>query len=157
MGDELPNITHYVNTSNIYEGMLGNSIASQLGAMQSKHFGSWPSEFSYSETEKREEKPMTDKDAKQSGRRIVQVFICDPDSRIPLEKSLIYRGDQKLTDATDQELFYEVDIHSLLKDYNDERKKMLDKKATERAGRDVFLDPVKIRELRMVVSTLAEF
>src|SRR5690349_21017651 len=38
-------------------------------------------------------------------RRIIQVFIADPDQNVPLDSALLYRGDQKLTDLTDQELF----------------------------------------------------
>ena len=90
-------------------------------------------------------------------RRIVQVFIADPNDNVPLEHSVLYKGDQKLTDLTDTELFFEVPMADLLKSHNDKRVKFLDKEATKRSGKDVTLDPVKIRELKMVVVTVAQF
>lgn len=90
-------------------------------------------------------------------RRIVQVFIADPNENVPLDKSVLYTGDQKLTDLTDTELYFEVPIAQLLADHNKARVTFLDKDATKRAGKDVFLDPVKIRDLKMVVVTVAQF
>jgi hypothetical protein len=90
-------------------------------------------------------------------RRIVQVFIADPNENVPLEESVLFKGDQKLTDATDTELFFEVPIADILKTHNEKRVKLLDKDATKKAGKDVLLDPVKIRELKMVVVTIASF
>lgn len=87
-------------------------------------------------------------------RRIVQVFIADTNENIPLEKSILYKGDQKLTDATDQELFFEIDIKAILEQYNAYRTTVRDKKVKER---EEFLEPVKIRDLKMVVVTVAEF
>lgn len=92
-----------------------------------------------------------------STRRIVQVFIADPNENVPLEHSVLYRGDQKLTDLTDTELFFEVPMSDILKIHNDKRVKFVDKEATKRAGKDVLLDAVKIRDLKMVVVTVAQF
>ena len=86
--------------------------------------------------------------------RIVQVFIADPDDNLSLDKRMIYKGEPKLTDSTDQELFFEVDIKVLLDRHNDERIKHVNKKVKERVE---HLEPVKIRELKMVVVTIAEF
>ncbi len=95
---------------------------------------------------KKKEKPVT--------RRLVQVFIADPDDNVPLNQSLLYSGTQKLTDATDQELFFEIDIKAILDNYNDERVKIINKKVKERTE---YLEPVKIRDLRMVVVNVATF
>ena len=46
-------------------------------------------------------------------RRIVKVIIIDPDDRVPLEKCILFSGDEKLTDLTDQELFFEVPINGI--------------------------------------------
>jgi hypothetical protein len=86
--------------------------------------------------------------------RMVQVFIADPNENIPVESRLIYKGNQKLTDATDQELFFEIDINSLLKQHNEARVKVVDKKVKERTE---YLEPAKIRDLKMVVVTVAGF
>jgi hypothetical protein len=49
-----------------------------------------------------------------SERRMVKVIVVDPDERVPLEKCVLYNGDEKVTDLTNQELFFELDIK---KDY----------------------------------------
>lgn len=87
-------------------------------------------------------------------RRLVQVFIADPDENVPLEQSLLYSGDQKLTDATDQELFFEIDIKSILDKHNSSRVKIINKKVKERTE---HLEPEKIRDLKMVVVNVASF
>lgn len=87
-------------------------------------------------------------------RRLVQVFIADPDENVPLDRALLYSGSQKFTDATDQELFFEIDIKSILDNYNDERVKLVNKKVKERTE---YLEPVKIRDLKMTVVNIATF
>lgn len=87
-------------------------------------------------------------------RRIVKVFVSDPNEAVPLENSLLYQGVEKLTDATDQELFFELDIKAMLDTHNEIRTKIVDKKIKDRTE---YLEPIKIRELRMVVVTVAQF
>lgn len=87
-------------------------------------------------------------------RRLVQVFIADPDENVPLDKSLLYSGEQKLTDATDEELFFEIEIKAILEKHNAERTQFVNKKVKERTE---FLEPVKIRDLKMVVVNVATF
>lgn len=87
-------------------------------------------------------------------RRLVQVFIADPDENVPLDKSLLYSGEQKLTDATDQELFFEIEIKAILEKHNAERVQFINKRVKERTE---FLEPVKIRDLKMVVVNVATF
>lgn len=87
-------------------------------------------------------------------RRLVQVVIVDPNDNIPLDQCLLYKGDEKLTDATDQELFFEIDIRDILTKHNEKRTKMVDKKVKERTE---YLEPAKIRDLKMVVVNIASF
>lgn len=87
-------------------------------------------------------------------RRLVQVFIADPNENVPLDQSMLYSGEQKLTDATDQELFFEIDIKNILDKHNEKRTKLVDKKIKERTE---HLEPAKIRDLKMVVVTVAGF
>ena len=89
-----------------------------------------------------------------AARRLVQVFIADPNENVPLDQSLLYGGAQKLTDATDQELFFEIDINMILKAHNEKRIKIVDKKIKERIE---YLEPAKIRDLKMVVVNVAGF
>lgn len=86
--------------------------------------------------------------------RLVQVLIADPDENIPLDECLIYNGSPKLTDATDQELYFELDIKTMLEDHNKKRITHIDKKVKERTE---HLEPARVRDLKMVVVTLASF
>lgn len=98
--------------------------------------------------------PQPKKETTMQARRLVQVFIADPDENVPLDKSLLYSGEQKLTDLTDQELFFEIDMKSILETHNAFRITLINKKVKERAEN---LEPVKIRDLRMVVVDVATF
>lgn len=89
--------------------------------------------------------------------RIVKVFIADSNDNLPLDKRVLYTGTEQLTDLTDQELFFEVPISELLAAHNKTRATTVDKKQAEKFGRDIFLEPARIRDLKMVVVTVASF
>lgn len=89
--------------------------------------------------------------------RIVKVYIADTNDNLPLDRRVLYRGDEHLTDSTDQELFYEIGVADILEKHNAERVKTTDKAQSTKFGRDIFLEPVKIRDLKMVVTTVATF
>lgn len=89
--------------------------------------------------------------------RIVKVFIADSNDNLPLDKRVLYSGEEKLTDLTDQELFFEVPIADILAKHNEVRKTTVDKKQAEKFGRDIFLEPARIRDLKMVVVNVAQF
>lgn len=93
-----------------------------------------------------------------SARRIVQVFIADPNDNVPLERSLLFQDDKpRLTDLTDQELFFEIDIRSVLQKHNEYRVTLRDKAASERSSKDINLEAAKIRDLKMTVVCVAQF
>jgi hypothetical protein len=87
-------------------------------------------------------------------RRLVQVFIADSDENVPLVDSLLYSGEQKLTDLTDQELYFEIDIKTILDTHNAKRAKIVNKQVRERTE---YLEPARIRDLKMVVVNIATF
>jgi hypothetical protein len=89
--------------------------------------------------------------------RIVKVYIADPDAALDLQKRVLHSGEEQLTDLTDQELYYDIAVGDLLKAHNGLRIVTLDKKATAKAGKDIFLEPIRIRDLKMIVVTIAEF
>lgn len=89
--------------------------------------------------------------------RIVKVFIADSNDNLPLDKRVLHTGTEQLTDLTDQELFFEVPIAELLAKHNAVRAATVDKKQAEKFGRDIFLEPARIRDLKMVVVTVAQF
>ncbi len=87
--------------------------------------------------------------------RLVKVFIVDPNQNVPLDKRLIYRGEEIVTDLTDQELFFDIDISGLLKKHNDFRIAVEDKKANK--DKPVMLEVARVRDLKMQVIVLAQF
>lgn len=93
----------------------------------------------------------------QYQRRIVKVYVADPDLKLPAEQSLLYEGDEKLTELTDQELFFEVEIKDKLAKHNEARVKVVDKEQSAKFGKEIFLEPAKIRDLKMVVVNVATF
>lgn len=99
---------------------------------------------------KKEEKQMP-------GKRLVRVIIIDPDPRIEAEDSLLHKGKELLTELDNQELFYELNIKELLDKHNASRSATEDKKASLAAGKKVYLEPVRIRDLVMSVVEIAVF
>lgn len=89
--------------------------------------------------------------------RLVKVIIADTCEDLPLSQRILFSGPEQATDLTDQELFFELDIKELLANQNAVRAKTLNKKASEKAGKDIFLDPVRVRDLKMVVVNVAVF
>lgn len=90
----------------------------------------------------------------EPSRRIVKVFIVDPNAQVPISDCMIYSSEEKLTDLTDQELFFELDMKGLLEQHNAKRVKIVNKTVKDRTE---YLEPIKIRELKMLVTTVASF
>ncbi len=90
----------------------------------------------------------------ESELRYVRIFITDPDARVPMETRVLYHGDERLTDLTDAELFYELDIKLFLDTHNSARAGVVweNDKGEEVTG----LKPIRIRDLKMTVTTIAE-
>lgn len=93
----------------------------------------------------------------QMGMRFVKIFIVDPTDDLPLAQRVLHNGAEQLTDLTDQELFFELPIKEMLDKHNATRAGTLNKKATDKAGKDVFLEPIRVRDLRMNVTMIAAF
>ena len=94
--------------------------------------------------------------AENSGRRLVKVIVVDKDENVPLEKCVLYSGKEQMTDLTNQELFFEIDIKNLLENHNKMRGKIIDKENSTKDEK-VYLEPIKIRDLVMSVATIATF
>ena len=87
-------------------------------------------------------------------RRLVKIFIADPDENVPVENCMLYSGEEILTEFTDQELFFEIPIKELLDSHNEMREKT--EKETNK-DKVEYLKKVRIRDLCMTVVTIAEF
>jgi len=91
---------------------------------------------------------------KSMSKRLVRVFLVDPNESVPLDSSMLYKSDEKLTDLTDQELFFEIPVQELLTKHNALRVTLVDKAGSKRSNKDVMLEPAKIRDLTMTVLVL---
>lgn len=158
LANNLPQMTASTYVSNVFDGMgTAIGVPNNLGWQQQKLNENIVVEALRAQQElKQQAKPQVVKLPKEKpvGRRIIKVIIIDPDEKVPLEKCVLYSGEEKLTDLNDQELFFEIDIKNKLDAHNEERKKLIDKSVKERKE---HLEPIKIRDLRMVVVTVASF
>lgn len=158
MNSETPKITTSQYASNAINPFQNQGLGMQLGQVTfGGGAGIWERQFQPQQFIEELNKKTTETTMSNPNRRIVQVFIADTNDNVPLDQSVLFQGEQKLTDLTDTELFFEVPIAETLKAHNEKRVKWLDKEASKRAGKDVTLDPVKIRDLKMVVVTVAQF
>jgi hypothetical protein len=89
--------------------------------------------------------------------RLVKVFIVDPTESLELNDRLLYKSDEFLTDRTDQELFFEIGIKDILDRHNEKRIKTRDKMVKSHDGSITYLEPTRVRDLKMQVVTLAGF
>lgn len=127
------------------DGWSENAIAHYKQAYQ--HFNQ-PQEAQMS-------KPVVDVTSKL---RIVRVFLVDPDNRVPVGKRVLYRSDELTTDATDQELYFDIPVNDLLKAHNAERADVeWEEKTSEGTKTRKGLKEVRIRDLVMSVTTIAQF
>jgi hypothetical protein len=140
---ETPSISNFAYTSNAVQDFAGMMAQHRIG-------GSPPPPPPPSPPPP----PPPAKKGQSMTTRVVQVFIADTDENLELDDRLLYRGDQKLTDLTDQELFFEIDIKTIIDKHNAKRTTTLNKKVKERVE---YLEPVRIRELKMTVVDIAKF
>lgn len=87
-------------------------------------------------------------------KRLVRVLIVDPDELVPVDQSLLHDSKEMLTELDDQELYFEIDIKGEMAAHNERRAKIRDPEVKDR---EEFLEPVRVRDLRMMVVTIAEF
>lgn len=84
-------------------------------------------------------------------RRIVQLIAVDTNINVPIERSVIYTGEDVLTDKSDAELILDMDMLKLLPAYNEYRVRVVDRDRSETSGRDIFLEPLKIDNVQFLV------
>ena len=77
-------------------------------------------------------------------RRIVRMFVADPDEKLSLTESVLLQTDEKLTDETDQELLFSHDVQRLLVWHNGKRKER-------------NLPEIRLSDLVIAVNTLFQF
>ena len=96
--------------------------------------------------------------APEMPRRMVDIYIVDPDLNLPKEHALLFDAKSVLTDETDLELIQHLDTDKMLKDHNDLRANTVDREATRLSEKVVYLrSDLGMKDLRVVITTLARF
>jgi len=153
MNRDMPDIRHSTyatSTASPFEAVAGDDginylarVANRNPMLLARGIAHSPEPFTP------QEQPMA-----STPRRLVQVFIVDPHPDVPIETCLLHKGEMLLTDLTDQELFYEIDLKVILAAHNAMRTTLIDKSVKDRVQK---LEPARIRDLRMQIVTVATF
>ena len=154
MTNELPTMltTSYSNTS-WYDGNNLNILGGAIDNVQPLNYIN-PALHTHDSFTQQETTTGVDEMSKDPKRRMVRVLIVDPDESVPLEQALLYDSGEQVTDLTNQELFFESGIADKLKEHNDVRKKLEDKEIKNKKS---YLEPIRIRDLKMTVVEIAVF
>jgi hypothetical protein len=80
-------------------------------------------------------------------RHWVRVLVWDPDVRVSDDDALLYKSEEFLTTKTEEELRSEVDYKGLLEAHNNKRVKVIDEEKSETVEKDIFLKPIRMRDL----------
>lgn len=90
--------------------------------------------------------------------RIVRVFLVDPDERLDVSKRVLHASEEKTTDETDEELFYQLSVPALLTDHNKLRAEQeWEEDTDDGVKKHKGLKEARIRDLEMRVVVIAEF
>lgn len=87
-------------------------------------------------------------------KRLVRVVLVDPNDNIPINRQVLYKGDETYTDQTDEELRYELNLKEILAKHNEYRVTVIDKTVKERTQ---HLEPARLRDLVFNVIIAAIF
>lgn len=89
-----------------------------------------------------------------SRRRLVDVFIVDTHPCVPVENAMMYRQENIFTDKTDDELWLDADIQSLLKKHNAKRVTWDNAMSNIKGAK---LPPARLHDLKRIVGTTVSF
>ena len=104
----------------------------------------------------KESKPMA---AATPACRLVRVIVVDPHESVPMANRVLYMGSEKMTDSTDEELFFEIaaELGEKLKSHNEQRLTWTEKKNAADPEKAKKLEAARIRDLKMTVVNIATF
>lgn len=93
--------------------------------------------------------------ATSTNRREVKVSLFDNDPGLDVEDSLV--GKWKVlteddADTTIRELLMNANVKGAMERHNEKRIKTVDKEVLHRTGQQVFLQPIKLKNLKWTVS-----
>jgi hypothetical protein len=165
--DKFENVQEEENVSRYYvENMKISSFASQIHTGNTGNVSlGWttgPTRDIVSEIEQmvisnfnqQEEVKMSN--VNKTPRRVVNIRIFDEDKGLPVENSLVYSLTDFVTEDSNEEAFREVlmnlDVASALVEHNEVRTSTVNQEVLERTGNEVYLRPVKLKDLRVEIT-----
>ena len=90
--------------------------------------------------------------------RRVKIFIADDDENIPLNKRILFESKEITTDLSDEDLLYdEIDFKKILTLHNEYRTLLLNEEKSDETGREIFLKPIKRKDLCIEIVNLVIF
>ena len=138
-------------TSDYYGGVLAIDNTRRIGPNDCD-YNMWSTinkDDILTQLEKQANKLEKPKEKELSKLRIVSIYIVDADENIDREKAILFKEKEMLTDLTDQELFFEIDLKSILAKHNKYRKTV--------DFKDEKLKAITYKDLKMNVVTIASF
>lgn len=91
-------------------------------------------------------------------RRVVQVFVADPDERLKAVEAEVFRSDAFFTDLDDSQLIATLPIVEAIEAHNEKRGTIEDRAVSRQFEKTVYLeDDLEIDDFSITVVTLAEF
>ena len=91
-------------------------------------------------------------------RRIVRLFVYDPDERVSDDEALIWNTEEPfVTSVSESDLWIEFggDLMEYLGHHNDKRGETLDQEESRIRGHDVFLPPITLADVVKKVVVIA--
>lgn len=98
-----------------------------------------------------------DKEEEIMCRKLVQVYVVDPDVRVPDEKAVLYESKEFVTIETEDEIRDGLDLKGMLKKHNEVRVKILDEVRTDESDRDIFLRKIRIKDISIQILDILTF
>lgn len=78
-----------------------------------------------------------------TNRKIIDIFIFDPDNRVPPDRSLVYEKRGLVTDMDNSGILATLELSSRIIEYNEGKVKMPDEERSRIEGREIKLPKVK--------------
>jgi hypothetical protein len=89
-------------------------------------------------------------------KRLVRIMVVDRCEDVPADESILFQ-EEMFTELTDEEIWLSIGLEDALEKYNAKRILLLDKAISREQGRDVVLEPLRLKDVAKVITTLASF
>lgn len=93
----------------------------------------------------------------QKERNVVDIVLIDQDANLPVEKALVKKFKNVITEDNDQvtlmQLVVDQDIKGIIEKHNEVRKDTINQTVLERTGKEVGLRPITLKDLTWKINS----